>query len=236
MLKLTVYPAAFSEISASPFSVKALCLMEASKQDYIIEYQADPRKTPKHKLPVLQHGSKIIPDSDQIRDYMEANFDLDYDQGLNAEQRGQSRSIIRMVEESLYFCILTNKWQNDKHWSTTRDEFFGEIPKLLKLFLPNLIRKNIVKQAKAQGMGRHSFKEQIIRAEKDIQAIESILGKKKFLFGAKPTAADMSVVPMLRAAAFFPINNELSDLIVTRPSLMAYIDRGKDKIYPSDDL
>ncbi len=109
MLEISVYPPAFSEISGSPFTVKAICLLEQSGQPYKVKYLPDPRKTPKGKLPVLSDGSKIIPDSDQIRDYLEQTYDVDYDAGLSAEQRGQSRSIIRMIEEHLYFVILASR-------------------------------------------------------------------------------------------------------------------------------
>lgn len=96
-----------------------------------------------------------------------------------------------------------------------------------------MIRKNVIKQLIGQGIGRHSPQEQLDRATKDITAIEVILADQNFLFGDNPTAADYSVVPMLRAMASFPIKNALSDLVTSRPNLGAYIDRGKATFYPT---
>jgi glutathione S-transferase len=232
MLEIMVYPQGFSEPSASPFAVKAMCLMEHSGQKYTVKRLPDPRKSPKGKLPVLRHNDKTIPDSDQIRDYMEQSFDIDYDAGLTPMERGQSRSIIRMVEEHLYFVIVASRWQTEPHWPIIREEYFGKMPKLLRLIIPNMIRKGVIKQLIGQGMGRHSLGEQLDRANKDIAAIEAILGDKTFLFGDKPSAADFSVVPMLRSILVFPLENELGKLVTSRPVLVAYLERGKATLYP----
>jgi len=101
MLEITVFPPAFNEISGSPFSVKALCMMAQSGQAYSVKYNANPSNAPKQKLPVLTHDDQVTPDSEQIRDYMEQTFDVDYDAGLTPQQRGQSRSIIRMIDEHM---------------------------------------------------------------------------------------------------------------------------------------
>ncbi len=232
MLELTVFPAGFSDISASPFSVKALCLMEHSGQPYNVKITSDPRKAPKGKLPVLTHGSKVIPDSDQIRDYMEQIFDVDYDAGLTPEQCGYSRSIIRMIEEHLYFVILAYRWQQDDHWPVVKKEFFSAMPFPLGAIISRVARKGVLSQLFGQGMGRHSFDEQMARAEKDVIAMEAILGKKAFLFGDKPTAADFSAAPMLNAAASFPIKGALNEMVTSRPTLVTYIERSKKEFYP----
>ena len=232
MLKLTVFPPAFSEITGSPFAVKAWCMMEQSGQPYSVEVSPDPRKAPKGKFPVLHHGDKAIPDSDQIRDYMEQTFGIDFDKGLTDKQRAISRSIIRMTEEHLYFAIYANRWQVDAHWPITRDIFFGDIPAILKTFITNKIRKGALQQIRGQGMGLHSLGEQMERARKDILAIETLLADQPFLFGDVATAADYSVVPMLKAASAFPIENELGTMMKSHPTLMAYIARGKEAFYP----
>jgi len=232
MLEITVFPPAFNEISASPFTVKAWCLMEHSGQPYNVKITPDPRKAPKGKLPVLRHDGKIIPDSEQIRDYMEQSFGVDYDAGLSAKERGLSRSIIRMMDEHMYFIVMASRWQQDAHWPTTRAVLFGSMPALLRKIIPNKIRKRAIQTLIGQGMGRHSPAEQVDRAEKDIAAIEAILDDQTFLFGDKPTAADYSVVPMLRMITSFPIDNPLKDLVQSRPTLMAYLARSKETFYP----
>ena len=232
MLTLKIFPPAFGEISGSPFSAKALCLMEMSGARYecLVTHRSD--KAPKKKLPVLEHNNKIIPDSDQIRDYLEAEFSVDFDSGLSAEQKAVSRAVIRMTEENIYFAIVSSRWQTDDNWPTLRDEFFGSVPKLLKGIISSKIRKQVIAMLIGQGMGRHSPAEQVARIGKDIAAIETLLGDKPFLFGDTPTAADATVVPMLRAMAVFPNTTELTQLVQTRTALMDYIERGSDVMYP----
>ncbi len=106
------------------------------------------------------------------------------------------------------------------------------MPVLLRKIVPNIIRKSVIKSLMGQGMGRHSETEQLARAKKDIAAIEAILGDQKFLFGNKPTTADFSTVPMLRALTSFPLESPLSKLVTSRPKLAAYIERGKKEFYP----
>ncbi len=232
MLKLFTFAPGFGEISASPFSVKAICLLEMSGQAYTLNQKGDPRKAPKKKLPVLEHDGKIISDSDDIRDYLEMQFNVDFDAGLNAEQRAVSRSIIRMAEEHIYFAIVSTRWQRDENWAIIREEFFGMIPRLVRKFVTNKIRKGAVTMVYGQGMGRHSEAEQAARVSKDLAAIAALLADKPFLFGDKPTAADASVVAILNNITCFPRPTLLNEAVQKLPTLVAYAERGKQVMYP----
>lgn len=233
MIKLVTYPSALGEPSASPFGVKALCLLNMSGQPFEVKNTSDPRKAPKAKLPLIDDGGTVIADSDQIRDYLEATYDIDFDARLSATQRATSRAVIRMVEEHTYFALICDRWMNDDNWAVVKPLFFAHIPKLVNGFVTKQIRKVTLAQAHAQGMGRHSFAEQAVRAGKDITAIEALLGEQMFLFGDTPTAADASVVPMLRAIAGSPTKTALSDRVKDSAVLMAYLDRGRAEMYPA---
>jgi glutathione S-transferase len=233
MLKLITFPAAFNEPSASPFCVKAMCLLQVSGVNWTPKYTSDPRKTPNGKLPILIDAGTTIADSDAIRDHLEKTFKTDFDKGLTTEQRAVSRAIIRMVEEHLYFALVSDRWLDDGNWAHVKKEFFVGIPALMHGFISTMIRNKTRAQVTAQGMARHSAKEQVARAAKDIAAIKTLLGDKPFLFGDAPTAADISVVPILRAIAKIPTRTDLRDLITKDQVLMAYLDRGRDAMYPA---
>ena len=98
-MKLITFAPAFGEIAASPFSTKALCLLEMSGLPYERENSMDPRKAPKAKLPVLEDAGQIIPDSDFIRTHLETKYSVDFDAGLSDAQKGVSRALISMVED-----------------------------------------------------------------------------------------------------------------------------------------
>lgn len=233
MLKLISFPAAFGEPSASPFCVKAMCLLEITGVDWTPKYSSDPRKTPNGKFPILIDGGKTIADSDGIRAHLESNYNIDFDKDLTPEQRAVSRSVIRMVEEHLYFALVSDRWLDEGNWPHVKKEFFDGIPALMHGFIATMIRNKTRAQVTAQGMARHSVKEQIARAAKDIDAIKTLLGDKLFLFGDTPTAADMSVVPILRGVLKTPTQTGLRDLITNDQVLLAYLDRGREAMYPA---
>ncbi|MCW9034914.1 MAG: glutathione S-transferase family protein [Rhodospirillales bacterium] len=231
-MKLITYPGSFGEPSASPFCVKAMCLLEMTKQPWAPKYVHDPRKAPKAKFPVLKDEEQTIADSDHIRDYLENKYNVDFDEGLSTEQRAMSRAVIRMVEEHLYFALVCDRWINDDNWAKIKIAFFGHIPFPINPIVTRLVRKQAIQQFKAQGMGRHTPEERFDRAKKDVTAIVGILNGKPFLFGDTATAADASVIPMLRAITITPVATDLTNLAKQNEKLLAYIERGREAIYP----
>lgn len=63
-------------------------------------------------------------------------------------------------------------------------------------------------------------------------SVRTILGDKPFLFGDRPTAADYTAVPMLRASIVTPVPTLLSDFIRQDAAVMAYLERGRAVLYP----
>ena len=231
MLKLVAYPPAFGAPSASPFCVKAICLLNMAGATWEQTSTADPRKAPKGKLPLLVDGDVKIPDSEDIRAYLEKKFDVDFDNGLTIEQRAMARAIIRMCDEHLYFALVCDRWLVDANWEIVREEFFGMIPKLVRGFVTKKIRKQARGSLHAQGMGRHSVEERLARADTDIRAITTLLGDKPFLFGDAPTSADASAGPILAAMAGAPTDTPLAKRVKADAPLVAYLERVQKALY-----
>lgn len=232
MIKFTIYPAAFGEPTASPFCMKALCMLSAAKLPFEIIETPDPRKAPKGKLPIIEVDDRVIADSEQIRAYIEGAGNIDFDDGLSDRDRAISRAIIRMVEEHVYFAIVADRWGEDDNWEHVREAFFGHIPGLVRGVVTRMVRKQAIQQLHGQGIGRHSREERFDRVRRDIIAIRELLGDQSFLFGDQPTAADFSVAPMLRASIVTPIEKPLAKFIKNDPNLMAYVTRVTDRCYP----
>ncbi|MEM7631435.1 MAG: glutathione S-transferase family protein [Pseudomonadota bacterium] len=220
MLTLVTYAPAFGQPSASPFCVKAMYLLNLSGLGWQRRDTNDPRRWPKGKLPALQSDTEVIGDSDNIRTYLEEQG-ADFDAGLTDLQRASSRTLIRMVEEHLYFHILMDRWGDNAVWPTIRETYFKALPALLRRLIANRIRKDVLRGMHAQGMGRLTAGERLDRVEPDLQAITTHLWQGPFLFGRTPTAADASVGAMLGAMASTPEGTALSrrvrgDLILSR--------------------
>ena len=104
---------------------------------------------------------------------------------------------------------------------------------MLKPIITRFVRKGVLNTVNAQGTGKQLPHERLERARKDIMAVEELIEDKDFLFGDQPTAADATAVPMLRAAGMYPVQNQLSDLVLSRPKLVSYVERGKAAMYPA---
>ena len=111
MLTLLTFPSHYGEPGGSPFCIKAVCLLNMSAQSWKSSL-ADVRKMPKAKLPVLKTTDQMIPDSENIRSYLEQQG-ADFDKGLSDTERAASRAFIRMAEEHLYFHLVADRWLRD---------------------------------------------------------------------------------------------------------------------------
>ncbi len=229
MLNLLTFDSHFNQPGGSPFCLKAICLLNMSGQDWKSSL-ADVRKMPKAKLPVLKVGKELIPDSENIRAYLEQKG-ADFDKGLSDSERAASQGFIRMAEEHLYFHLVADRWMRDDMWPILRDTFFDMIPKPMRGIITNKIRKNLRAGLYAQGIGRFSEAERATRVAKDLAAIKLQLGDKPYLFGDAPTAADASVCPVLSGLESIPLSTEVSNLVKEDKVLTDYIARMRAALY-----
>lgn len=229
MLVLYTYPRGFGQFSLSPFCVKAAALLEMSGLDWSRRDLDDPRKMPHAKLPVLHTEARLIPDSDNIRRFLESEGAI-FDPDLTDMQRAQSHALIRMAEEHLYFNLVLDRWGDDAVWPTIRETYFAKIPALLRKPVANGLRRSLMRGLKSHGIARFSPEERLARVEQDLQAIQSLLWQGKFLMGDRPTSADFSVGPMLAAIRSTPVKTRLSRRVAQDAQLSDYIDRLEEAV------
>ncbi|MEM7519439.1 MAG: glutathione S-transferase family protein [Pseudomonadota bacterium] len=227
MIKLLTYPPMFDDPAASPFCVKAIWLLNLSGQKWERQDVLDPRKMPFAKLPVIDVAGTLIPDSDNIRAYLEQQG-AEFDSGLSELDRATSRAFIRMAEEHMYFHLVLDRWANDAVWPMIREAYFASIPTPLRAFVASGMRRNLIKGLKAQGLARLSASGRLARLEPDLAAITARLWQGAFLFGDHPTAADASVAAMLAAMQSTPTATAQTRRIAEDQVLSRYIDRAKD--------
>lgn len=226
MITLLTYPPAFGEFAASPFCVKAAWLLNLSGQAWQREDLQDPRKMPHQKLPAIRVDGNLIPDSDNMRTYLEARG-ADFEAGLSDLDKASARAFIRMAEEHMYFHIVLDRWANDAVWPIVRDTYFDMIPKLMRGFVTRRLRKQCLDGMRRQGLGRLTEAERMVRLEPDLAAISARLWHGPFLFGDTPTAADASVAAMLGQMRATPVKTRLQQRIAKDEMLSDYIDRCK---------
>lgn len=229
MITLVTFAPSFGQPAASPFCIKAIWLLNMSGLAWTREDTADPRSMPKQKLPAIRVNDQIIPDSENIRSYLESQG-VDFDPGLSDMEKSTSRAFIRMAEEHMYFHIVMDRWGDDDVWPIIRDTYFAAIPKLLRGMITNKLRKTLMRGMHAQGLGRFTPQERLDRLEADLQAITTRLWHGPFLFGDRPTAADASVAAMLANMRATPGKTLMKMRIAEDEILCRYIDRASDAL------
>ncbi|MDA7964553.1 glutathione S-transferase family protein [Ruegeria sp.] len=229
MLTLLTFPSAFGLFSASPFCVKSALMLQQAGQRWQRSDLLNPGKMPHQKLPVLRTPERLVPDSDLIRDWLEAQG-ADFDKGLSDVQKAQSRALIRMAEEHIYHHVVLDRWGNDDVWPILREMFFAEVPALIRGPVTRAVRKSVVKRLDGQGVSRFSETERRDRLECDLEAISAYLWQSPFLLGDRPTAADMSVGPILAAMRATPAETRLTRRIKQDNLLNSYVDRMEQAI------
>lgn len=108
---------------------------------------------PYGKLPAIRIEDQIIADSENIRAWLEAQGAA-FDVGLTQAQKALSHALIRMAEEHLYFHVVYDRWADDAVWPVIRDTYFGMIPRPIRGFVTNKIRKPQVASLHKMGIGR----------------------------------------------------------------------------------
>ena len=235
MLILRALPGGDGLASQSPFVLKAMGWLNLLGFDWQADYAADIRKQPSGKLPVLEDGDRVIPDSGAIAEYLQERAGRRLDDGLGARERALSHALVRMVEEHSYFIGVWNRWSEDENFAPVGASIARAVPFPLSRLLPGVIRRNILKQVRAQGVGRMDDALRRQRLAADLDAVEAVLGAGPWLFGEQPRAADLSVAAVLAVILATPKDTPVRREIAERPALADYVARARAELFPAPD-
>lgn len=230
MLSLLAFPAALDEPSLSPFSTKAMILLTMSGQTWRPKWTTDPRAAPFGKLPALESPQGVIGDSDLILAWLEEQG-ADLFPGLDSRRRAMAHGIMRMAEENLRYGLMYDRWVDDAGWARFSRVVFAGMPAPLRLIVPGMVRKDIVRGLKWQGLGRFGRAERLSYFKADLAALTDLLWDAPWLFGDRPTAADASVLPVLSSIDRLQVDRGLRGALRENDTLMAYIKRGRETLY-----
>ncbi|MCB9061579.1 MAG: glutathione S-transferase N-terminal domain-containing protein [Halobacteriovoraceae bacterium] len=216
----------------SPFCLKVETYLKATNTEYNDEIcKGNPGKiAPKGKLPFIKHNDKVIADSELIIKYLKETLGINLDESLTEKQIAKSTAITRVLEDHLYWCMLYFRWLDDRGWEGIKEEFFGFLPAPIKLFVPNLVRKSVLKNLWAQGTGRHSKEEVLFFLEEDLRCLNELLEGSPFFIDDKLRTVDII------AYSFFvnlnhEINPHLQEVIRKYPKLIEFTNVVHRKVY-----
>ncbi len=235
MIRLHQFPSGPEVPNYSPFCVKAETWLKIAGLPYENVVTPDPRKAPMGKLPYIMDGDRLVADSEAIIEHLKTAYGVDLDKSLSAEQKAVARAFERMLSEHSYWGMLYGRWIAPAGWEQTRAVFFGNLPLPLKLFVPNLVRKQTVAAAKAHGLGRHAPEKIYARIEQDLKAVADYLGDKPYLMGAEPTTVDATAYGFICNFHRANLKTPITDMIARMPTLVAYSDRMTQRYFPNLD-
>ncbi|TCO71282.1 glutathione S-transferase family protein [Rhodovulum euryhalinum] len=219
MLALHVFAPEMGMISPSPFSVKALLLLELSGMPFT-RVPGDPRKAPRGKLPVLVDNGQAIPDSEAIRAHLARAHGFDADAHLTTRQRAEAAAIRALVEEHLYWVLVHSRWIERP--AETRAAFFGRLPAPLRRPVFALVRRQVDRALQGQGTGRHAPGEIHAMGAEGLAALATLLGDGPYLFGDRPSSIDTVIFGFLENVLAATLDTPLRAAAAAHPGLVAY--------------
>lgn len=232
MIKLYSFGPHFGVAYPSPFVLKVDAYLRMAGIEF--ENISDPNnlsRAPKGKLPFIDDQGELIADSQFIFTHFQDNPQTDLDLHLNDQQKAIAYLTAKSLDENLYFVLVYSRWLRDDTWPIIKQAFFNQMPFPLKHFVPNMIRKTVLKGLKGQGIARHSNTEiqNILRCS--LKALTTLLGDKKYFFGDQPSSLDAAAFGFLAEFMLTEIDNPFNQIAKDFTTLMSYCERINGQYY-----
>jgi glutathione S-transferase len=190
------------------------------------------KAAPKGKLPYIKDQGEVIADSAFILAHLEQKYNHILDGHLSDEQKAMAHAFTKMIDENLYWVLVFSRWGLEDNWLIIKERFFGKMPFPLKMFVPNMIRKKVIKGMFAHGIGRHSETEITEIGCQDLLSLSDMLAEKEYFFGEKPSTLDATAYGILSQ---FMLSDEFTAPIVEKAqlhqNLVDYTHRIYDKYF-----
>jgi glutathione S-transferase len=231
MITLYSFGPAFGLPDACPFVTKVELFLKMAN----LLYRTDTTgftKAPKGKLPYIDDGGTVVPDSTIIRWHLEKKYRIDFDLGLSATQRATAWAFGKMVEEQLYWVLLHDRWMIDGNFRRGPARSFDKVPAAVRPLVTAMIRRKVRSALHAQGVGRHSPEEIAALGARSINAMADFLGDKPFFMGAEPTGVDATMFAFVCAALCPYFESRQRNAAERCDNLRRYVGRMTAMYYP----
>ncbi len=214
-------PGAWGLPSVSPFCVKLQTWLRIAGLPYEVRL-ADPMRSPKGKVPYIEHEGRRMGDSQLIQAHLARVYGLTLDDHLSAEERARAHAVRRMLEEGTYWVLAHDRWVVDANFAHYRPVFLGFLPPVIgRLILP-MIRRDMRAALRTQGTGRHTPDEIDTFGVADVDALAALLGDRPWFCGESPTSVDAAVYASVASVLAFPGESRTKAAMAGHANLVAY--------------
>jgi glutathione S-transferase len=143
-----------------------------------------------------------------------------------------ARPIVRLLEESTVWALRHARFVEDEGWADTAKLCAAMFPAALRWIGPSLVRRAMRQALHGQGTGRHPREQIYAFAAADLDSIVSYLGDRPFVGGGTPSVADATVFGFTANFLCEHARSPLTDLAASRPALVAYNERMRERFFP----
>jgi glutathione S-transferase len=232
MIQVHKFGPTFGLPDASPFVLKVETYLRMTDQKYEA-VASDVRKAPRAQLPYVTIDGKVVPDSTEIIDHLEAARSQKLDAHLDDKERAVALAFKSMLEEHLYFGLLFMRWTTDDGW-TVFDPAMREmlatmgVPSLMRGMVARSARKHVTTRTRTQGVGRMPRAQVVATCNKLVDALAVQMGDKAYVCGDKLTTYDATAYAFIAQVLCPAFANELQKHVAAKKNLVAYAQRMKD--------
>ena len=216
---------------ASPFAIKAEVLLKLSRLAYK-NARASFGKAPKGKIPYIEEGGVLIPDSTFIRLYLEEKHGIDFTGGYNAHDLSVGWALEKLMEDHVYWLSMNDRWLVDENFHKGPKHFFDGVPALIRPLIYKMVRRKVRKSNHAHGNGRHSAAERLVLGKRAVDATSNILGDNKYILGKKVCGTDAAIYGFVLSLACPIFKSKIRENAETKANLTDYLARMSAEFFP----
>lgn len=231
MITFYAFGPAFGLPDMSPFVTKVETLLRMAGLDYQTNTKGF-SKAPKGKLPYIEDDGEIVADSTFIRWHLEKKYEIDFDRGLDAQQRAVAWAFEKMLEDHAYWTVLHARWIDEENFNKGPRTSFQPVPAPMRPIIVRMARRQMKAELHGHGMGRHTPQEIVALGTRSLDAAATFLAEKPFMMGAEPTGLDATGFAFIGGAFCPAFETPLRDAVERHGNLKRYVRRMAERFYP----
>ncbi|WP_158502241.1 glutathione S-transferase family protein [Vitiosangium sp. GDMCC 1.1324] len=235
MLTLHQAPAAFGIGNISPFCLKLESYLRMTGVPYTAK-AADYGKAPKGKIPFIEEDGSFLGDSQLIIEHLKRKHGDPLDAKLGEEDVARGHLVRRVLEDSLYWHIVYERWVTQEGWQVYKPVFEAIFPPVVGKLIVPMIRRGMTKAMHTQGLGRHRPEEILEMGKADVSAVAMVLGDKPFLLGENPASFDAALYAFIVSIIAFPVDSPLRKYTLEQQNLVRYCERFQQRFFANGPL
>lgn len=217
-------------LAPSPFCAKVELYLKMIGAPYEARPTLSAAGGPRKKLPWIEDSGERIADSEVILDHLRrTRGDPLGEDHLPADRRALHHLARRTAEESLYFVVVAERWQDPAMYAAYTRDLLASMPAVGRPVVAAVARRMLTRQLWEQGTGRHPLPEALARGARDVDALAWALGDAPFYGGDAPTGTDAALWGSLANIWFVPHEGTLKRAVAAHPRLVAWLERVADR-------